>query len=415
MKDINVYQWDLNRSVATASQAVHFATVVGDVEEALVVAVQDGKAQIPNKLLQLGVDIYAWGVIDGSTVDSCRIRVTPRAMPSTYEYTETHVETFESLTQEAKEAIQAIKDATIKGATATSLESGQEPTASIVNGVLELGIPKGEQGPRGEAGPTGAKGDTGEQGPQGPRGETGPQGLQGPKGEKGDKGDKGEPGPQGPKGEPGDGQGASTWASITDKPFESIGAGLTVSNGALTATSSGGASSDGETWELVNKVYGDGKTKVFTLEQTSAGESIKGRYKKFLITMNHVNITSTKYYHFYANVGVVDKDGNRRSSSFMTLNTGDVKYGGLLFTLTDSCMEAESLTVVDNGSGPSSVTCSKGVTFYDIAKVYNTEQYLRELAPFDFSSVKLYATGSNFTDFIALETNEYFTVWGVRK
>ena len=205
MKDINVYQWDLNRSVATASQAVHFAPVVGDVEEALVVAVQDGKAQIPNKLLQLGVDIYAWGVIDGSTVDSCRIRVTPRAMPSTYEYTETHVETFESLTQEAKEAIQAIKDATIKGATATSLEAGQEPTASIVNGVLELGIPKGEQGPRGEAGPTGAKGDTGEQGPQGPRGETGPQGLQGPKGEKGDKGDKGEPGPQGPKGEPGDG------------------------------------------------------------------------------------------------------------------------------------------------------------------------------------------------------------------
>ena len=200
MKDINVYQWDLNRFVATASQAVHFAPVVGDVEEALVVAVQDGKAQIPNKLLQLGVDIYAWGVIDGSTVDSCRIRVTPRAMPSTYEYTETHVETFESLTQEAKEAIQAIKDATIKGATATSLEAGQEPTASIVNGVLELGIPKGEQGPRGEAGPTGAKGDTGKQGPQGPRGETGPQGLQGPKG---DKGDKGEPGPQGPKGEPG--------------------------------------------------------------------------------------------------------------------------------------------------------------------------------------------------------------------
>ena len=162
MKDINVYQWDLNRSVATASQAVHFAPVVGDVEEALVVAVQDGKAQIPNKLLQLGVDIYAWGVIDGSTVDSCRIRVTPRAMPSTYEYTETHVETFESLTQEAKEAIQAIKDATITGTTATSLEAGQEPTASIVNGVLELGIPKGEQGPRGEAGPQGPKGEPGD-------------------------------------------------------------------------------------------------------------------------------------------------------------------------------------------------------------------------------------------------------------
>ena len=97
MKDINVYQWDLNRSVATASQAVHFAPVVGDVEEAL-------------------------------------------------------VETFESLTQEARDAIQAIKDATITGATATLLEAGQEPTASIVNGVLELGIPKGEKGDKGEPG-----------------------------------------------------------------------------------------------------------------------------------------------------------------------------------------------------------------------------------------------------------------------
>ena len=145
MKDINVYQWDLNRFVATASQTVHFAPVVGDVEEALVVAVQDGKAQIPNKLLQLGVDIYAWGVIDGSTVDSCRIRVTPRAMPSTYEYTETHVETFESLTQEAKEAIQAIKDATIKGATATSLEAGKSRLQASSTESWSLESPRGSK------------------------------------------------------------------------------------------------------------------------------------------------------------------------------------------------------------------------------------------------------------------------------
>ena len=415
MKDINVYQWDLNRSVATTSQAVHFAPVVGDVEEALVVAVQDGKAQIPNKLLQLGVDIYAWGVIDGLTVDSCRIRVTPRAMPSTYEYTETHVETFESLTQEAKEAIQAIKDATITGTTATSLEAGQEPTASIVNGVLELGIPKGEQGPRGEAGPTGAKGDAGEQGPQGPRGETGPQGLQGPKGEKGDKGDKGEPGPQGPKGEPGDGQGASTWASITGKPFESIGVGLTVSNGALTATSSGGASSDNETWELVNKVYGDGKTKVFTLEQTSAGESIKGRYKKLLITLNNINNSGITVYMFGVEPGIDDKDGNGCGSSFFNMATQNPKADGILYTLTDSCLVVESATVNNHGSAINSgAQHAKGVVFYDKDK--RNDKFLRELAPFDFKSLSLYVTGAGGPfAYIALNTYEYFTVWGVRK
>ena len=82
-------------------------------------------------------------------------------------------------------------------ATAVSLPAGTSPTASYSNGVLSLGIPKGDTGN------TGTKGDTGDPGPQGPKGdtgETGPQGPQGPRGIQGEKGDVGETGPQGPQG-----------------------------------------------------------------------------------------------------------------------------------------------------------------------------------------------------------------------
>ena len=56
-------------------------------------------------------------------------------------------------------------------AEATTLPSGSDATASYSDGVLTLGIPKGD---RGEEGPIG---------PQGPQGEVGPEGPQGPKGE----------------------------------------------------------------------------------------------------------------------------------------------------------------------------------------------------------------------------------------
>lgn len=67
-------------------------------------------------------------------------------------------------------------------AEAVTLSPGSDATASYSDGLLSLGIPRGDKGE------TGAKGDTGEQGPQG---------EQGPKGDKGDKGDTGADGANG--------------------------------------------------------------------------------------------------------------------------------------------------------------------------------------------------------------------------
>lgn len=107
-------------------------------------------------------------------------------------------------------------------ATAQTLAPGSQATASYQNGILTIGVPRGdkgekgdtgERGPQGEQGvqgiqgiqgPKGDKGDTGSQGPKGDKGDTGAQGIQGPKGDKGDTGEKGDTGAIGPKGDKGD-------------------------------------------------------------------------------------------------------------------------------------------------------------------------------------------------------------------
>jgi len=86
-------------------------------------------------------------------------------------------------------------------AEAETLPEGSDATASYDNGVLTLGIPKGDTGATGPTGPQGPQGIQGPQGETGPQGATGPQG---PKGDTGEQGPQGEVGPQGPKGDKGD-------------------------------------------------------------------------------------------------------------------------------------------------------------------------------------------------------------------
>ena len=88
------------------------------------------------------------------------------------------------------------------GGTAASLTigtvtSGETASASIVNGKLNLVLPRGAQGPQGERG---LQGETGPQGPTGATGATGaagPAGANGKDGAAGAKGDKGDTGPAG--------------------------------------------------------------------------------------------------------------------------------------------------------------------------------------------------------------------------
>lgn len=115
----------------------------------------------------------------------------------------------------------------------------------------------GAQGPQGETGPVGPqgeKGDTGETGATGPQGPTGETGPQGPKGDTGAQGPQGIQGPQGPAG-------TTEWAGIEDKPFSTIGSGLSVDNGVLSATGGGGTGyTDEDTLSCISNTFGMSKT-----------------------------------------------------------------------------------------------------------------------------------------------------------
>lgn len=76
--------------------------------------------------------------------------------------------------------IEETRKVTEMTAQAESLPSDEEATAYYEDGVLYLGIPRGEKGDKGDPGEQGPQGEQGEQGPQG---ETGEQGPVGPKGD----------------------------------------------------------------------------------------------------------------------------------------------------------------------------------------------------------------------------------------
>lgn len=133
MKSIELFQWDLNRSIEVPSGSkAHFASV-GSLQ-ALVVMEQGGKASVPNILLQEPKDINVWIVRDGATTDSGKIRITSRPVPSDYVYTETDVETVETLTQAMVAAIEseiAHAEAQIAAAKAQADEATQTANQAI--------------------------------------------------------------------------------------------------------------------------------------------------------------------------------------------------------------------------------------------------------------------------------------------
>lgn len=109
--------------------------------------------------------------------------------------------------ESAREAARKAAEIEELTAQAQTLTPGSQATATYQNGILTIGVPrgdKGEKGDTGERGPQGEQGVQGIQGIQGPKGDKGDTGSQGPKGDKGDKGDTGAQGIQGPKGDKGD-------------------------------------------------------------------------------------------------------------------------------------------------------------------------------------------------------------------
>ena len=180
---------------------VHFCNGLDDYS--LVVKVVDGKANVPNILLQNSFDIKVFAYDGESTRYDAVFEVKAKARPSDYVYTEEQKYTIEYYLKQAIDEAKA--NGEFNGDKGDKGDKGDPGPQGQ----------KGEQGPIGPIGPAGPKGDKGDKGDpftykdftteqlealRGPKGEQGIQGLKGEKGDKGDIGPRGIQGPEGPAG-----------------------------------------------------------------------------------------------------------------------------------------------------------------------------------------------------------------------
>lgn len=153
-----LYQWDYGQillptgvELPTAYE-VHFAVPNTDTTMT-VIGGADGVA-IPDELLQSSGQIVAYIYLhssedDGETEYKINIPVMSRPQPSDYEPTPVEQDVITQTIGAVQNAMNAWQNMT---ATAVTLQPDEEATASYANGVLTLGIPKGEKGDDGQGG-----------------------------------------------------------------------------------------------------------------------------------------------------------------------------------------------------------------------------------------------------------------------
>ena len=93
-----LYQWDLNRQLIINDPSiteVHFCNGVGN--EALVVEVKDGLANVPNIITQNSFTCRVYAYNDEHTLFEQKLEIKPRCKPSDYVYTETEIVAWQTI------------------------------------------------------------------------------------------------------------------------------------------------------------------------------------------------------------------------------------------------------------------------------------------------------------------------------
>ncbi len=98
-------QWDVGRLVEVTGEAshVHFANQ-GD-SKAVIIDIEEGKAKIPDYLLQTGKTLLAYAVLNGVTLESYTFAVRKRERPENYVYEEDQRNYIYELIRDAESAI----------------------------------------------------------------------------------------------------------------------------------------------------------------------------------------------------------------------------------------------------------------------------------------------------------------------
>jgi hypothetical protein len=100
----HLYQWDIDRQVIIDDPSiveVHFCNRTDDCS--LVTEVVDGRANVPNILLQSSFDIRVFAYDGKATMHDKKFNVIARTKPADYTYTETEIKSYAYLEKKLNE------------------------------------------------------------------------------------------------------------------------------------------------------------------------------------------------------------------------------------------------------------------------------------------------------------------------
>lgn len=166
------YQWDTGQKIHIPIEvsALHFMV---SRDQAMVIAVSDGWAKVPDSLLQKAEGFFVWAYKTDHTVDSAFVRVKPRSKPDSYISTPDEASNWETIIDaavtdaltEAKESGEFKGDTGATGATpditvtASTDDTSGTPAVTVTKSgtaaspsfnLAFTGL-KGEQGDKGES------------------------------------------------------------------------------------------------------------------------------------------------------------------------------------------------------------------------------------------------------------------------
>lgn len=217
-------------------------------------------------------------------------------------------------------------------------------------------------------------------------------------------------------------EGVLVWDKVNNKPFESLGSGLTVSNGVLSAqsSSSGSVQAQNSKWELIEQINnsGDNAVSILFRTQTPSGEPYSVFRKLLVRIRGGYQETAVKYCFVNCSFMPSDKDSEVDFQHPFQSNWFDVRDSNWcsnapIYTIDDEKISHEVLRINDNDMYTNGTpSFQKAVWFNNIRQAGST---LNPKFPIKFKELSVTFNGSNsLTNWVKPNKGMLVEIWGLR-
>ncbi len=217
-------------------------------------------------------------------------------------------------------------------------------------------------------------------------------------------------------------EGVLVWDKVNNKPFKSLGNGLIVSNGVLSAQSSntGSVQAQNSKWELIEQINnsGDNAVSILFRKQTPSGEPYS-IFRKLLVRIKGgYQETTVKYCFVNCRFTPSDKDSEVDFqtpfiSNLFQVRDNDYCSNVPIYEIDDEKVSHEVLRINDQSMNINGApSFSKAVWFNNINQPGTT---LNPKFPIKFKELSVTFNGSNtLTNYVKPNKGVLVEIWGLR-